>query len=351
MSYVGVDYHKSSFTVCYLEPGAEHDLREYPTTAEGLDGFLRTLSCRDEVAVEAMGINRYFLKAVNPRVKKLTLVHSKKFRWIAESIKKTDRHDAIALAKGLQRGILPTARVKSEQAVQISSLLRVRESLTVSKIRTLNLMHALLARNGQPIERTKLRAKIWRERIRADEFEYGDRYAWKVLNKQLDTQKHEIMEIEKQLVKGLAHDKSFDVLTSIPKIGVVTTAYILSYVDGVENFSSARKFCSYFGLVPRTRMTAGSRPAYSKDGKYVPGVITKQGDVRVRTAVVMAAPFVMKHNDTLLEFYNRIRARRGPRKARMAAARKMLTFIYFALQKGKPIEDFEGVDFTQPHQI
>lgn len=351
MSYIGVDYHKKSFTVCYREIDAEHEIKEYPTTEDGLQQFLGTLSCSDEVAVEAMGINRYFLKKVSPKVKKLTLVNSKKFRWIAESIKKTDRHDAAALAEGLERGILPEARIKSEHSVQISSLLRVRESLTSSNIRTLNLMHALTARNGQPIDRSKLRAKVWRDRVREDNFEFGDRHAWQVLNKQLDRQKKEIVEIEKQLVKGFAQETGFHVLTSIPRIGIVISAYILSYVDGIENFPTAGKFCSYFGLVPRTRITAGDKPAYSKDNKYVPGVITKQGDVRVRTAVVMAVPYVMRHNDSLLEFYNRIRARRGPRKARTAAARKLLKFIFFALKNGKPIEDFAAVDFSRPEKL
>ncbi len=64
----------------------------------------------------------------------MVIVNPHQFEVIRKSVKKTDRHDARALAQFLSKDLLPEARLKDERAAQINSLAETRDKLV--KLRT-----------------------------------------------------------------------------------------------------------------------------------------------------------------------------------------------------------------------
>ncbi|PKP61633.1 hypothetical protein CVT91_02495 [Candidatus Atribacteria bacterium HGW-Atribacteria-1] len=65
--YVGVELHKTQFTVCVMKEGTEGGyFRKYPTTEKGHEVFLHELRQGNDVgrevkvAVESTGNTRYF---------------------------------------------------------------------------------------------------------------------------------------------------------------------------------------------------------------------------------------------------------------------------------------------------
>jgi transposase len=97
-------------------------------------------------------------------------------------------------------------------------------------------------------------------------------------------------------------------------------------IGDVSRFPAADKLCCWAGLTPRHR---------ESDTTVKRGSITKQGSKLVRWAAIEA---ISRHRGgtVLQQRYHRIAERRNNRNiARVAAARKLLTLVYYGLRDGE----------------
>ncbi|MBO6505377.1 MAG: IS110 family transposase [Kordiimonadaceae bacterium] len=351
MTFLGVDLHKREFTVCYRHSENNQVIREFENSPEGRDEFLTTVSCRDTVAVESLGFDRFFVKLIAPKVKKVVSVHPGANRIVSESSKKTDKNDAAGLAWGLEKGVLPKSRFRSEISHQLSRLLTCRASLIGMRTKITNQLNFIVATNGLDVPLGKLKYRLWRDRVPVETFEFGDYQAWLAFDAQLEKIGESVNQLDREIISNSKHFAGYKVLEGIPGFGKVTIAELLAYIDGIENFTSSKSLCAYFGIVPRIRQSAGQNILPKKYSRFKAGAITRQGRSSARCAIVMSVNRVVPENQSLRDFYERIKGRKGYRKARTATARKLLTFVYFALKKGEAISDFGKVDFSKPHEL
>ena len=102
-------------------------------------------------------------------------------------------------------------------------------------------------------------------------------------------------------------------------------AIFVAEIGDVTRFPDARHLCSWAGLTPSHR---------ESDTKVHRGHITKQGSSLVRWAGVEA---VARYHggDPIRTAYRHIAQRRGNRVARVAAARRLLTLVYWGLRDGR----------------
>ena len=112
MRYIGVDLHSNNFMVCVLSDNEEPTFRQYKF-AELLE-FKDLLQTEDRIAVEATSTTRFFYSQVAPLVAGCVVVNPSQFKIIKKSFKKTDKNDALNLARFLSNGQLPTSRMKNE---------------------------------------------------------------------------------------------------------------------------------------------------------------------------------------------------------------------------------------------
>src|SRR6266545_6275943 len=108
MRFIGVDLHSNPITVCYLTSSGQQTHRVFSLKA--LAEFQKSLRGSDRLAVEATGNTRWFVAQVKARVAGVVIVNPNQFEVIRKSVKKTDRHDAHALALFLSKELLPEAR-------------------------------------------------------------------------------------------------------------------------------------------------------------------------------------------------------------------------------------------------
>ena len=114
MRYIGVDLHTTQVTVCYLKSLDEFSFRQY--RLDEIESFLDSLQSADELALEATGNSRWLVNLVKERVHRVVIVNPREFEVVKRSVKKTDRRDALNLARFLAVDMLPEVRVKSELA-------------------------------------------------------------------------------------------------------------------------------------------------------------------------------------------------------------------------------------------
>ncbi|RKY87794.1 hypothetical protein DRQ11_05350 [candidate division KSB1 bacterium] len=87
-------------------------------------------------------------------------------------------------------------------------------------------------------------------------------------------------------------------LKTIPGIGDIIAFLIRYEIDDIERFSSAKKLCSYAGIVPST---------YSSGGKTYHGRIAKQRNKWLRWALAEASHKVIVKSPSLRSYYNKIK--------------------------------------------
>jgi transposase len=123
----------------------------------------------------------------------------------------------------------------------------------------------------------------------------------------------------------LAGDVGDLAIQAIPGVGPVLAAVFVAEIGDVHRFAGASQWCSWAGLTPRHR---------ESDTTVRRGPITNQGPGLVRWAAVEATQRLPKASKQAADLH-RIADRRGTGIGRVAAARKLLTRIYYGLRDGQ----------------
>ena len=110
MNFIGVDLHKKIITVCVMNENRSVLARKtlYCIEPDQIVEFFRQFR-PFKVVVEATASYLWLVELLDPLAEKLVLANPKKLRVIAESVKKTDRLDAMILAEFLARDMIPEA--------------------------------------------------------------------------------------------------------------------------------------------------------------------------------------------------------------------------------------------------
>jgi len=120
-------------------------------------------------------------------------------------------------------------------------------------------------------------------------------------------------------------------LDRIPGIDEVAARAILAEIGiSLDEFESSDNLCSWSGLCPGNNETAGKR----KSGK---SSVKKHLLKTIMVEVAWAA--IKKKNSYYKEKYHRLKSRRGPKKAIIAIAHKILKVIYNIVKHGCEYQD------------
>ncbi len=160
MRYIGVDLHKTNFVVCFLNEDETYRLETFPLSKAGINRFTLELSKKDAVAVEVTQNIYYFYDQIKASVSRLVLVDTYRFSVIAKSKKKTDKADALALARFLKLDHLPEVPVPSERVRELRHLLQARETFVGIRTKCKNLGHAAAGEKRHRFAAFGIRARL-----------------------------------------------------------------------------------------------------------------------------------------------------------------------------------------------
>jgi transposase len=156
--YLGVDLHRTQFVVCTRWENGEQEIRQWRIGE--LARFVEQLQAEDQIAVEAMGTTARFYDAVAGRVERVVVVNPHQFKVISESVKKTDRQDAQALALYLEKDLLPEVRMKPKQNRELMHLAETRDLLVKQRSALKGKINNLLAMQGIELKREALSSRL-----------------------------------------------------------------------------------------------------------------------------------------------------------------------------------------------
>ena len=172
---VGVDLHKTQFTVCATNGDGEILLEEmYPTSSEGYEAFSKEMHSREkdgysiELAVESTGNARFFKNSMEAEGFTVKVVNTNKFKVITYSTKKTDANDAATLSYYLMKDMLPEARLCDQTSEEVRRMLKTRSVLVQSTVKIKNQIHGMMLGYGIDTKAAQFQSKKKRQELMND---------------------------------------------------------------------------------------------------------------------------------------------------------------------------------------
>jgi len=327
--HIGVDYHKKySYMVVKDTKGKVLRSGQVINTKRNVKEFLKPFSEEGHAVLEATRNWVVMHDWLEDIVEDVRLANPIKVKAIAEAKIKTDKIDSNVLSDLLRADLIPEAHVPSPRARTMRLALRQRMFFVRLRTMVKNRVHTVFDRYPEQLKKFKLQTDLFGSEGRRQLNEIAVSEIDRIL---IDRELSFIDELNEYVKDSEATIKEYSVgngnvtrLKSLPGIGEFLARLIDAEIDDIGRFSSAKKLAAYAGLVPST---------YSSGGKTFNGRIIKGGNKWLRWAFVEAVSPACRTDDSLKEGYERIKAKKGYNKARVAIARKLLTLAYHVLKE------------------
>jgi transposase len=323
--YVGIDLHRRRSVIVRMTPeGEKLETVRIENDPVALSLEMAKAGPDPEVILEATYGWYWAADVLAECGGRVHLAHPLGNNWGKRRVK-NDEIDAKDLADLLRLGRLAEAWVAPPDVRELRELVRYRAKLVALRSGLKAQVHAVLAKEGVRVPMTDLFGVGGQALL--DSCALGDAYATRVesLRDLIEVYDREVEMLEGRIGGRLAGHAGYRAIQAIPGVGPVLGAIFTAEVGDVGRFPAADKLCCWAGLTPRHR---------ESDTTVKRGSITKQGSKLVRWAAIEAVS--RQRGGTFLQAdYRRIAERRNNRNiGRVAAARKLLTLVYYGLRDG-----------------
>lgn len=279
--FIGLDIAKNVFQVFSADgQGKKLGNRKMHRQA-ALEYFTRLQPCT--VGFEACGTAHYWARTLTEMGYAVKLINPQDVKKFLGNRNKTDAADAQAICEALMSPNTRFVRSKTVEQQDTDHLLARRERLVHGMTQVINQIRSFLSERGITIAQGRHQFIKHLPRIisdRWDEFS-GDFQA--VLTENVADYEECAAKIKKidEIIKARA-DRMEECrrLTKIKGIGPLTAVALAAHVGDAKHFANGRQMSAYLGLTPRE---------HSSGGKQRLGGITKRGNVRLRTLLILGA--------------------------------------------------------------
>jgi transposase len=237
---------------------------------------------------------------------------------------KNDVRDAADLADLLRMNRLPEAWIAPPATRELRELVRYRAKIVALRSGLKAQVHAVLAKAGVLIPVSDLFGVGGRQRLA--KVPLGAAYVQRVISllELIDTLDAHETRFTVMVADQLGGHVGYQAIQELPGVGPILGAVFVAEIGDVHRFADPARLCSWAGLTPRH---------HESDTVVRRGHITKQGSKLVRWAAVEAIQRYPTTPKIALD-RTRIESRRGKNIAKVAAARKLLTLVYYGLRDG-----------------
>lgn len=331
--FLGIDLHKAVIQICVLDADG-NEVREerhrYETLTEGIaivEALARWKPAR--MAVEAIGLNRWFVNACRARGYDLVVAHAGRLN-LRLSGRKTDRRDALEIARRLRLGDLDrhaATYFPPDEEYGLRQLERIRHDLVGQRTHLGNRIRSLLDAYRIEAPRGALHGARAIKALRAVRFPAAE------LSACLDALVHSLAEVEESVSRLTARIREQAVAPRIaglqemiPEFGGQTALTVIAEIGDAARFRNSRAAAAYAGLVPRVANSADT----SHHGR-----ITRHGNAELRWILNQAAVRLLSRHARVRAWAAPLLARMHKNKVRTLLARRLMVAIYVVLARGE----------------
>jgi transposase len=290
----------------------------------------------DLVVMEACGPSGWINDLAISLGHKTLVCSTNEDAWKWSNVKrKTDKDDALKLARMAAMGELKAVHMPSESHREFRSLVKYRKTLDQRICKMKCTIRAWFVNHGITIDTGEKAWHSGRERInsfRKPIAECETNEFWKgeldIELTQLDALTAQMDAIVKKLEAVGKSDPRIQRVQTIPGVGPRTAEILVACIDDPHRFANGRQVSAYFGLVPRQYQSGET----DRNGR-----ITKRGNPLARTILVECAWASLRYNPWAKGVYDRICGKQKTRKKKAAVAlgRKIAVLAWALLRDGK----------------
>ncbi|MGT2950847.1 IS110 family transposase [Streptococcus cuniculi] len=371
-SCAGIDVHQAMIAVCVLHGSLtttrpKREEAQFDTTAEGLKecrDFLKALDVQ-VVGMESTGV--YWKPIWHALCHDFELILANPAHMRTIPGKKTDKKDALWIAKLTRIGLLPKSFVPEERIQEMRELTRQRKHHVETRNREVNRIHMILQSGGIKLTTyiedimgssgrnlmnllvkgeqitpqtirdnvyTSLKRKVPQlEKALDGYFSEHHRFMLEESLEIYDFYQRKIHSLEERIESYLAeYEREVDILESISGIDHITASVFLAEVGADMNqFPTVGQLSSWTGLCPGNHESAGKKKSTR----------IRHGNAYLKKCLCQAA-FAAKRQkgSPISQRFNRLRARRGPQKATIAIAHYLLKLAYELLSTNRTYSEY-----------
>jgi transposase len=322
--YAGIDVSLEWSSVCVVD-ATGRIVREAKVASEpeALVHFFEQLGLPvARIGLEAGPLSQWLHAGLAEAGLQVVLLETRQVKAaLSAMIVKTDRKDARGIAQLLPMGWYRPVHCKSPPAQEIRALL-VGRKLLQGKLLDLELGIRGLLR-GFGLKVGQVSKGRFAARIR--ELIAGQPMLERVIEPMLrarETLRQEFHALHRAVLGIVRNDGVCRRLMTVPGVGALVAVTFTSAVDDPARFRHSRAVGAYLGLTPKR---------YQSGETDVTGGISKVGDAMVRTALYEAANVMLTKTvrfSSLKRWALEVAKRRGPKRAKVALARKLATILH-----------------------
>lgn len=362
----GIDIHKNMMVACVFTSVRKKEIRQFSTMTEDilqLVSWLKETDC-EMAAMESTG--SYWKPVYNifeeERIP-IIVVNAQHIKSVPG--RKTDVKDAEWIADLVRHGLVKASYIPSREQRELREITRYRQEIIEERARELNriqavlegcniklssvisdisgksgmsILKAIISGESDPVILSNLAKGKARNKIGAMQKALHGR----ILEHQRKMLSHQLGHIEylTSLIMDLDTDIkkktesinwAVEALDAMPGVGRQSAERILAETGiEMEHFQNESRFCSWAGLVPECKESAGKKMSTR----------IRKGNKYLKATLVECARSAIRNKDSYMySRYQRIAARRGGKRALIAVAHSMLIAIYHILKEKVPYHD------------
>ena len=331
--FLGIDLHKNILQVCVLDADGEvvsERRHKIESLAEGLSA-VESLGqwSPSRMAVEAVGLNRWFVNAFQQAGYDLIVVDAGRL-GLRRLGKKTDRRDALEIARRLRLGDLDRHAKTyhpDDDEYGVRQLLRIRRDFVTQRTHLSNRVRSMLDAYKLPAPRGDLYRRPALARLQSIRFPTPEMdLCLETLATALAAIHASVVQLTHRIRARALEARVAGLQEMMPQVGAQTALSMVYELGDVHRFRNVRAAASYVGLVPRVANSAD---------KSHHGRITKRGNKELRWILNQCAVRLMGTSVIVKRWAAPLLRRMHKNKVRTALARRLLVGVYIVLTRGE----------------
>lgn len=330
--YVGLDVHLKNWKVSILLEDLVYKTFSQPPSPSALKSYLsKHFPGASYKSVYEAGFCGYWIhdELTGLGIENIVVNPADVPTTDKERQQKTDKRDALKLAKSLRSGQLEAIYIPSRLMLEHRSLLRHRDTHVKDLTRTKNRIKAHLHFFGIKLPEQYSKCNWSNNFIRwIEEQQMQSEVGQDVLSSLLVSYRQQrkrllaVNRLLRELSKTPAYEKNVELLLSIPGIGLIGAMKILLELGDIKRFRGLERLCAYIGLIPRTNSSGEHERV---------GEMTNRGNRQLKKMLVEASWVAIRNDPAMALKYQQLCKRMKAQKAIIKIARKLLNRIRFVL--------------------
>jgi transposase len=308
MNILALDIGKYNTVFCdYVCESGEHEFGRVKTTPQAIHDLIVSKQ-PEKIVMEVCSIAGWIVDIARVLGKETEVANTSHDAWRWKNVKKkTDKEDALKLAKLSAMNQIPTVHMPVKKVREHRSLIKYRQRLVKNKTSIQNSIRAIFSAQGiavvpkgksawtkeglawfrsyaKPLGKIKDIEQLWRGRL------YTELQTFEAISKALK-------KVENKLDKLGSADSRIVRLQTIPGVGPRLSETVVAFLDDPKRFRNSKHVGSYAGLTPKQ---------YQSGQMERQGGISGQGNRLLRNLLIEISWSSVRHNRWARDTYKKL---------------------------------------------